>query len=121
MAPFPDLSKAQKLEDITFLCTRLGIHWVVAALRTVESKNLRQITIHPHFRVNRSLTSTSAQWEWDNLDQLLVQFWTSHSIRPRFAYSPDSGGKNLKDWTPSLLPELTLRGLVDLVEYYPLS
>ena len=118
---FLDLSKAPKLKCITFLGRRSNIYWVVAALRTVESKNLQQITIRLHTATLRnSIEETDCQ-EWQDLDQLLVQFWTSHSIRPQLVYSPNSGGREARDRAPRLLPELTRRGLVDLVEYSPPS
>ena len=52
------------------------------------------------------------------LDRLLVQFWVTHSIRPRVV---NAAGKGLRGYGPSLLPELTRRGLVDLVEIPPRS
>ena len=83
------------------------------SLQTVESENLRQITIHPYAT---TLTGTAVHQEWQDLDRLLVQFCTSHSIRPRVMYGLDEGGREMRDHASSLLPELTRRGLVDLVE-----
>ena len=93
---------------------------MIAALRTIESKDLRQITIHLNTPPGLK-NSTLDQQDWRDLDQLLVQFWTSHSIRPQLVYSPNSEGRDTRDSVPNLLPELTERGLVDLVEYSPLS
>ena len=118
---FPDLSKAAKLKDLIFLGRISNIHWIVRALQTVESKNLQQITIRLHTATLRGLTEETDHLEWQDLDRLLVKFWTSHSIRPRFVYAPNSGGWDTRDRAPSLLPELTGRGLVDLVEYSPPS
>jgi hypothetical protein len=81
-------------------------------LETVQSKDLRQITIHS-YGTFASLIGEAARQEWRNLDRLLVQFWTSRSIRPKIVYRE---GKGLNDLVPSLLPELTGRGAVDLVE-----
>jgi len=81
------------------------------SLQTVGSKNLQQITIHPH---PTALTGTEVRQEWQNLDHLLVRFWTSHSIRPRILYK---GGRETRDHASSMLPELTRRGLVDLVDH----
>lgn len=117
---FPNLSEASKLKHLTFLSKRSNIRWIVAALQTVESKNLEQITIHTSTPPHRIPAETDDQ-EWQDLDRLLVQFWTSHSIRPQIVYSPNSGGRDTRDRVRSLLPELTRRGLVDLVEYSPPS
>jgi len=46
-----------------------------------------------------------AYQEWWDLDQLLVQFGTTHSVRPRVVYT---AGNDLRNYVPSLLPELTL-------------
>ena len=54
--------------------------------------------------------------QWKDLDLLLVQFWSTHSIRPRVVCVAGRVGEDLRDRLPSLLPELTRRGLIDLVE-----
>jgi len=108
-----DLSKAMKLKRITFLQTTMGstVQWITMALQTVVSKNLRSITIC----VDRFVLVTvgeAAHQEWNDLDRLLVQFWNTHSIRPRVTRLV---GKDMRDFAQSLLPELTRRELVDLV------
>jgi len=85
-------------------------------LQTVDSKNLKSITIKPHDPPPETIEEDVYQ-EWQDLDRVLVQFWTSHSIRPRVVYMPRLGeGKDLGVDVPILLPELTKRGLVDLVK-----
>ena len=100
------------------------------ALQTVQSKNLQWITIspcatitdlprirnHPPLTIANMVGETVRQ-ERQDLDRLLVQFWTSHSIHPRITYEAGSVGSELGALLPSLLPELTRRGLVDFVEY----
>lgn len=54
--------------------------------------------------------------DWQDLDRLLVQIWASYSIRPWIMYETGKEGRDQKDHAPSLLPELTRRGFVDLVE-----
>jgi len=85
-------------------------------LRTVKSENLRQITIQPA----KSLVEMAGEeddLEWKGLDRLLVQFWITHSIRPQIMYRAGSNGrKDLGDCAKGLLPELTRKELVDLVE-----
>ena len=55
--------------------------------------------------------------QWYDLDRLLVRFWASHSIRPKVAYEAGVRRKDMRDCMSSLLPELTKRGLIDLVEH----
>jgi hypothetical protein len=82
------------------------------ALQTVQSEHLQQITIHP-YTTFADLTEESARQEWQDLDRLLVQFWTLRSIRLQIKYEVGKGGNDLRAFAPSLLPELTRRGLVD--------
>jgi len=83
------------------------------ALETVKSEYLRNITINP---TTSGTIEGGVYQEWEELDQLLIQFWITHSVRPRLEYRVGKRGKYLRDCAPSLLPELTRRGLVDLVE-----
>jgi hypothetical protein len=86
------------------------------ALQTVQSKNLQQITINP-YGIFASRIEEEARQELQELDRLLVQFWTSHSIRPRIKYGAGKAGDDdLEALAPSLLPELTRRGAVDLIK-----
>ena len=71
-------------------------------LQTIKTKNLRQITIYSYGCYN--------QWEgvgeWHDLDCLLVELWTSHAALPKFVCKD-----RLRELAPSLLPELTSRGV----------
>ena len=53
-----------------------------------------------------------------DVDRLLVQFWDSRSIRSKFMYLPMAGNEKveIRDRAGRLLPELTKRGIIDLVE-----
>jgi len=114
---FLDLSKATKLKHLTFLraSMRSPVPWITVTLKTVESKHLQSITICLDSNV-LEMVGASACRGWNDLDRLLVQFWTSHSISPQVMYPVGNGGKGLRGVVPRLLPELTRRGLVDLVE-----
>jgi len=94
--------------------TRSSAQWIITTLQTVESKNLQRINICQAIVLPKEIEEMVCQ-EWHDLDRLLVQFWTSHSIRPEVTYVAQKGGEDLRDHAPSLLPELTRRGLVDLV------
>ena len=110
-----NLSTATKLKDLTFQWARPGVQWITTALQTTESENLRRITLCP-YDVSLDDPTEEVYREWLDLDRLLVRFWTSHSIRPRAVYEPDDEELDMGDYAPHLLPELTRRGLIDLVE-----
>ena len=98
-----------------FRCRVPNVQWVAAALRTVESKNLQQVTI----RLYPTIRGEEADHlQLQDLDSTLVQFWISHSVRPRFVYAPEDGEseKDTRDHVSRSLPELTRRGLADVVE-----
>ena len=93
--------------------------WIIAALQTIESKKLEQITIYP---INlKTVIDDAVHREWEDLDRQLVQFSTSHSIRTRVMYEVVDGRVDTKNRVLSLLPELVRREFVDLVLYSPLS
>jgi len=93
------------------------VQWVTEALQTIKSKNLQRITVRPVPGAFLHTIEEPVRQQWHDLDRLLVQFWASHSIRPKVTYEAGMRKKDIRDYTPTLLPELTKRGLVDLVEY----
>jgi hypothetical protein len=109
-----DLSKATKLKYLSFLCGTSNAQRVATVLQTVKSKNLHQLTIDPC--TYGKLAKEMVQQKWRDLDRLLVQFWISHSIHPRIKCETGKKGDGLRALVPSLFPELTRAGLVDLVE-----
>ena len=124
-----DLSKATKLKYLSFRCGQPSIQRVTMALQTVQSKDLQKISIHPCSTfadlqlINFSPSGTSPSpvegpvlQEWQDLDRLLVQFWNSHSIRPEITYEAGKGHNAWSVLSQTLLPEVTRRGLFDLVE-----
>ena len=109
-----DLSKARKLKDLLFWFGGLDVQRITMTLQTAQSKHLQQITIYPRGSFANPVEETVRRG-WQDLDRLLVQFWTSHSIRPKITYD---AGKGQDDWgvsAPMFVPELTRRGIVDLV------
>jgi hypothetical protein len=88
---------------------------MVEALETItsEHKNISGISIHVIERVQ----GTDPDMGWSDLDHLLVRFWESRSIRPKFACTRTPVGAGaMKNWALCLLPELTKRGIIDLFE-----
>jgi hypothetical protein len=101
-----DLSKPTKLKGLLFQCGVLNIGWITTVLQTVQSDHLQWITVHAYGTLVNLVEETVLQ-EWQELDCLLVQFWATHSIRPKIKYEVRKGQR--------LLPELVRRGLFDLV------
>ena len=110
-----DLSRASKLKHVELWYGTPNIQWITVALRSIESKNLRQIILWCCFIFQNPVGEIIHQ-AWRDLDCLLVQFWTSCSIRPEIRYWAGKEGDDLKGLAPSLLPELTRRRVVDLLE-----
>ena len=111
-----DLSKATGLSDLVFRCAVPNVRSAVTALRTVKSKNLQQITIRLYPANLRDWTEGEDHPELQDLDRTLVQFWILHSICPRFLYGLEGEEMDTMAHVSLLFPELTRRGLVDVVE-----
>ena len=84
-------------------------------LQTAQSINLQQITIRSSTTTGKPIVESAYQG-WQDLDRLLLQFWTSHSIRPKIVFKDEEEGCILGHLVQKLFPELTRRGIVDLVE-----
>ena len=106
-----DLSKATKLKDIVFRWTSLSIKWVTTTLETItpQHQDLQRISIHvPHPWVHDQVK---------DLDRLLVQLWDSHSIRTSVTcFIAEHQKREMRGWAGYMFPELTKRGIIDLVE-----
>ena len=98
------------------------------ALQTTKHRDLRQISICAHF--GSVLTSFGANvgqlvgehvvWQWLDLDRLLARLWESYFIRPRImSMTPDEEQGTRRECVWSLLPEITTRGIINLVERRP--
>ena len=113
--PLVDLSKLTKLKNVVFGCPY--IQRITTTLRTAEFINLEQITIYSPTNFGTPSVK-SAYREWQDLDRLLLQFWTSRSLRPKIEYG---GECDLIKLAPRLLPELTSRGAIDLIDVHESS
>ena len=122
-----NLSKATKLKDVAFRPQSWTVEWVTTALKTIipQHRDLQQISIRLSYPTVVSLNGINvdaAPWEtvgevgcreWLDLDHELVQLWESRLIRPRVAFVKEG---DVRDSIRSLLPEITKRGIIDLVE-----
>jgi len=119
-APF-DLSKATKLRDTVFRPESENVEWITATLLTIapEHRELRHISIHAPYCLTLDIEQSvggAASRQLSDLDCLLVQFWESHSIRPRIGcVGLREEGQNAEYYVGCWFPEITKRGVVDLV------
>lgn len=118
---------------MVFLCGRLGAEWISTTLQTVTPNHLtlQQISLRvPQLpygpaldRVDRAnvrrVIGEGTHEQWLDLDRRFVQLWESHSIRPKLLYHAPPG-KDIEGPTScveGLLPEITRRGIADLVKW----
>ena len=126
-----DLSKATKLKDVTFVSQSSGVDWVTATLKTVtpNHKDLRKITIAARWMLYirnldhtdptsfRRTTGETIDQEWSELDNLLTRLLESRPIRVEIQYGvpPTLDEEMARKLMESLLPEVILRGIVDMI------
>ena len=90
----------------------------------LQHRDFRQISIYLpyHFAffdvvtdIRKALGEVVSR-RWSDLDNLLVQFWESRSIRPRVGCSKlRERWPNMDYYIGCLLPEITKRGIVSLI------
>ena len=86
------------------------------SLQTVKSPNLRQIAITVDSLTAFNLpVGGEIHWEWQDLDRLLVQLWTSRSILPKIKFERRIRGNPLGELPPGFLPELISMGAVSMI------
>ena len=126
-------SGATKLKDVRFDCDR-DTQWIVAVLRSLARNhmNLQKISIYVdnilngpdradyyNDPVNIRLAIGEANYQgWLELDRLFAQLRESHLIKLEVMYtSPHhAGSERAKACMESLLPETSVRGLIDLID-----
>lgn len=112
-APF-DLSNTPNLKDVEFTCNSPNVRWVTEALLTADTNNLQSVTlVLSHRIVLRAVLLEEVYQGWSDLDNLLAQFSTSNSLRPKVAFQSRGGWEGC---VARLLPESTRRGILDLDE-----
>ena len=110
-----DLSNTPKLKDIKFTFRNPDVNWVTQALQTVDINDLQSVSLKVNLRViSRARGLGTVELGWENLDRLLVQFWTSTSLRPKLTCrSSLLEQADQRDIVAGLLPESMGRGIVD--------
>jgi hypothetical protein len=92
---------------------------------TAEHKYLKQISIYTSFRFSpfgdptngnaRQAVGEEAYGRWMDLDHILVQLWALHVVRVK-VYSAEGKEGEKCEFIRELLPEITKRGVIDLVD-----
>ena len=115
-----DLSKATKLEHAVFRPISPNVKWIALALQTITPRHreFRQISIYIPYAVSRAGQTVGEPFysQWLDLDSLLVHLWESRSIRTKMMYTM-MREKKMSGRMQRLLPEMTKRGVVDLVKH----
>jgi hypothetical protein len=110
----------------------LDIGAITTTLETITSKNqdigeilvhipsdLGDVTAEECPAVEEQIEGANHGTRWSDLDRLLVKFRESHSSRVMVTYrepQTSEGVRGIKDWAAYLLPEVTRRGIADMVE-----
>ena len=123
-----NLSKATKLRHAVFRLESLKVEWVTVILQAITPKHqdLQHISIYMHgymlppicpgFKA-RLIVGERVFEQWLDLDRLLVQFWESRSIRPRFVCGQmGEYEQSVKRSIGCLLPVAAGGGMFDVVE-----
>ena len=110
MSPSFNLSDATMLKDVEFQLHEPNVKWITATLQTAGFKNLQQITIRLDFAAFLDGIPETTRLEWQELDDLLVQLWTTRSIVPAFTYVKNGGRSGLGVPKTKLMPKLASRG-----------
>ena len=94
-----DLSKATR--------GNMRTRWIIMTSQTIRSQT---------FKVPPSTREEAVHQEWQDLNHILIRLWTSHSIRPQVIYVAGGREESFEGRCFEVLPELTKRGLVGLVD-----
>ena len=95
------------------MCRAADVEWIVAVLCAAQITTLQTISLV--VSLEPAIRGTTLEGRgWQTIDNLLIQFWISHSIRPKVLYEWVRS-----DWPgcmEKLLPESMKKGIVDMVE-----
>jgi hypothetical protein len=104
-----DLSKATKLKNVGFLWRGQSVKWISRTLQTAKSRKLRQISITINFPLPDPDYEEGVRPEWQDLDGLLAELWSTRSVRPVFTLKSGTG-----ECAQKLLPGLARTGVISI-------
>jgi len=114
-----DLSRLTKLRQVVFRFHRHYPTWITMALKTITPKH-RDIRVSLHIPIYPGHVAYSPEDEvgrqWVDLDHALIRLWESHGVRTRVVYSSGDEKEEAREYIGELLPEVTRRGIVELVD-----
>ena len=122
-----DLSKAIKLKEMVFRPNSRNVEWITMALQTITRKHqdFRQVSINVDCSDISSISCVGdnirkmlgerVYGQWLDLDHFLDQFLGSPPIHPKVVCIVPEGLHDMEDHFGCLLPVLTKRGRIDLV------
>ena len=113
--PSLDLSEVTKLKYVISSCNRSDVQWITTTVKTAGSKNLQKVAIYLYANIPAEIREAVCR-EWEDLDRLLVELWTSSSVRPKIMYHTGKGEDNVGDPVLRLLPELRGEGSSSMVD-----
>jgi hypothetical protein len=105
---------------VVFRFDTLCVIWVTMALKTITSKHqdFRQISIYlsPHPVDVGQTVGEEIYRQWADFDCTLIRLWESHAIRTNvICDTVAEGRKGFPEYIGGLLPEMTKRGIVEIV------
>ena len=116
-----NLSKATSLGEVGFRLLDPSDVWAGSTLKTLtpNHKDLRRISIHmtipEHANLQRIFNIDICNL-WTDLDRTLIQLWESNAILTRVTYAAGGEKTEARRFVEQLLPEMTRRGIVELVD-----
>ncbi|KAF9789311.1 hypothetical protein BJ322DRAFT_1208557 [Thelephora terrestris] len=120
-----DFSEVINLKDVAFGLAGPEDVWIAMALETITSKHTDFRKVSITIQINppnidypdyvRKAVGERVYRQWMDLDRVLFQLWESKKIYAKVIFSAGEVGDGL-EYVVALLPEMTKRGLVDLVD-----
>jgi hypothetical protein len=118
-----DLSEAIRLKEVKFIFDAIKDVWTTAALKTITSKHTQFKKVSMFISMEEILyfMGKNILDRWMDFDRVLVQLWESHAIHTQVTYSTEQEEKEAREYIGSLLPEMTKRGRLEMVDERDLS
>jgi len=118
---FINLSKATRLREVGFRLLDPYDVWAGSTLKTLtpNHKDLWRISIHMVIREHANLQQIfgiDICDSWADLDHTLIQLWESNAVTTRVTYATGGDKTEARKFVEQLLPEMTRRGIVELVD-----
>lgn len=99
--------------------------WITFALKTLTPKHrdLRQISLCIPVHVSETFTQMSEETyrQYMDLDRILVKLFESNAVHVRIVCFMGGGEEEVRERVERLFPEVTKRGIFELVDYGPLG